>query len=223
MRGLKQSFKHRSSLSRHFLKPKSAMLFRGFSQNHFDLCVKFPRYFESIAVPIGSKIGGHPVIRDTHAIWALLNEDGYRRIRASVNNMLHHFLHDQRIARNDAENSWLGGPIFFLENLTVVEPRKLHKPVRLSHRIHYFFHFGFVLRRREALAECSHIRMTDLRVDSGNHRVKGLGGNDIDPLDVNFLNAYMHCLSFCCWCCLIRHSDTRGYAQSNAGNHPKYS
>ena len=55
-------------------------LFRGCSQNPFDLCVKFPRYFESIAVPIGSKIGGHPVIRDTHAIGALLNEDGYRRI-----------------------------------------------------------------------------------------------------------------------------------------------
>src|SRR5215469_9590051 len=117
------------------------------SKNPFDLCVKFPRYFESIAVPIGSKIGGHPVIRDTHTIWTLLNEDGHRRIRASVNNMLHHFLHDQRIARNDAENSWLDGPILFLENLTVVEPRKLHKPARLSHRIHYFFHFGFVLRR----------------------------------------------------------------------------
>src|SRR5271155_3597820 len=104
------------------------MLFRGCSQNLFDLCVKFPRYFESIAVPIGSKIGGHPVIRDTHAIWALLNEDGYRRIRSSVNNMLHHFLHDQRIARNDAENSWLGGPILFLENLTVVEPRSVESP-----------------------------------------------------------------------------------------------
>src|SRR5262249_24372902 len=102
-------------------------------QNPFDLRVKFPRYFESIAVPIGSKIGGHPVIRDTHTIWTLLNEDGHRRIRASVHNMLHHFLHDQRIARNDAENSWLDGPILFLENLTVVEPRKLHKPVRLSH------------------------------------------------------------------------------------------
>src|SRR5215469_1668432 len=113
------------------------------SKNPFDLCVKFPRYFESIAVPIGSKIGGHPVIRDTHTIWTLLNEDGHRRIRASVNNMLHHFLHDQRIARNDAENSWLDGPILFLENLTLVEPRKLHKPVRLSHRIHFPFRLRF--------------------------------------------------------------------------------
>src|ERR1700683_858257 len=38
--------------------------------------------------------------------------------------------------------------------------------------------------------------MTDLCVDSRNHRVKGLGGIDIDSLVVNFLNAHMCCLSF---------------------------
>ncbi len=51
------------------------------------------------AVPIRRNIGGHPVIRDADAIRVFLNEDGYRRIRACVNNMLHHFLHDQWIAR----------------------------------------------------------------------------------------------------------------------------
>src|ERR1700683_1779791 len=38
--------------------------------------------------------------------------------------------------------------------------------------------------------------MTDLCVDSRNHRVKGLGGIDIDSLVVNFLNAHMCFLSF---------------------------
>src|ERR1700727_1482453 len=33
--------------------------------------------------------------------------------------------------------------------------------------------------------------MTDLCVDSGNHRVKGFGGNEIDSLDVNFLNIHV--------------------------------
>jgi hypothetical protein len=36
--------------------------------------------------------------------------------------------------------------------------------------------------------------MTDLLVDSGNHRVKGLGGNYTDTLDLNLSN--VHVLGF---------------------------
>jgi hypothetical protein len=36
--------------------------------------------------------------------------------------------------------------------------------------------------------------MTDLLVDSGNHRVKGLGGNYTNSLDLKLSNAHM--LSF---------------------------
>src|ERR1700692_3700895 len=112
--------------------------------------------------------------------------------------MLHHFLHDQRIPCDNTEDSWLGGSILFPENLTEVEPGKLHKAVRLSHRIDNFSHFGLILRSRNALAKCNHIRMTERRVDSGNHSVKGLGGDDTHSLDLNFLNAHMRCCSFCC-------------------------
>src|ERR1700683_4944652 len=103
----------------------------------------------------------------------------------------------------------LAVPFSFWRTEPWSKPRKLHKPVRLSHPIHYFFHFSFVLRRCKALVECSHVRMTDLCVDSGNHHVKGFGGNDVDSLDVNFLNAHVRCVSFCCCRRLARQDSER--------------
>jgi hypothetical protein len=91
--------------------------------------------------------------------------------------MFDHLLHDQRIARNDANDPWRGGPCLFPKNLPEIKADELHDPVRFGRRVDDCFHFTSTLSVRNCFAECSHIRMTDLRVDASNDLVKGSCGN----------------------------------------------
>lgn len=59
---------------------ESADLFGSCRQYLFDLCVKISRHTESVAIPIRSKVGGHPVVRDAYAVCPLLNQNSYRRV-----------------------------------------------------------------------------------------------------------------------------------------------
>src|ERR1700683_1070158 len=81
-----------------YCRTKNATSLRGRCQNCFDFCVKISRHLERVAI----------------------------RIRTGVRNILHHFLHEQRISRNNAQNSWRRGSTLFPENLTQVEPCELH-------------------------------------------------------------------------------------------------
>ena len=75
-----------------------------------------------------------------------------------------------------------------LENLTViVEPRKLpHNPVQLSHRIHYFSIFGFVLRRMTKYRNAAY-RNDLINPSIRAATVSRFSSDDIDSLDRELL------------------------------------
>ena len=72
-------------------------------QHILNFNVQVASYAQRIAIPIKGQEAGHPVIRNMHAISAIIHEDGNRSIRAGVRNTLRHFFHDERIS-NDQTN-----------------------------------------------------------------------------------------------------------------------
>src|SRR5258708_9196598 len=62
-----------------------------------------------------------PVAHQMHAIGTFIHQDGNRRVRARVRNMLRHFLHDERVADKQADDSRCVLTRFFLHNCTLIK------------------------------------------------------------------------------------------------------
>src|ERR1700730_14295747 len=56
-----------------------------------------------------------------HAIRALIYKHGNWRVRARIRNMLGHFLHDERIANNEANHLRSLAARFFAQNRAVIQ------------------------------------------------------------------------------------------------------
>jgi hypothetical protein len=78
------------------------------TDGHENNAARAPRTSASTLLPsdiIRGQEAGHPVIRNMHAISALINEDGNRSIRAGIRNVLSHLLHDERISNDETNDS----------------------------------------------------------------------------------------------------------------------
>ncbi len=108
-----------------------------------------------------------------HAIGALIHKHGNRRVRARVRNMLRHFLHDERGADKQADDSRCVLTRFFLHNCALI---KLHKQVQ-SGLAQAFLDCAFIPAKDPASWLISRIQpypMTDSGVYTSHYFIKWL-------------------------------------------------
>ena len=92
-----------------------------------DLRVEIPGDRESWLTPVGSDEARHRVVGQVHAIRALVDEDRDRCVRCRVGNGPRHFLHDDRIADDEAEDLRPLSASFLAQDFAGVEPDELHQ------------------------------------------------------------------------------------------------
>src|ERR1700691_3065135 len=97
------------------------------AQYIFDFSVQVTSHAQRIGILIRCQEAANPVIRNMHAISALIHEDGNRSIRAGVRNTLCHFFHNERIPNDQTDN--LGCVLLspLANNHSMIELCKLHQ------------------------------------------------------------------------------------------------
>src|SRR5262249_41217148 len=94
---------------------------RGCLEQILDLSVQILGNRERQLTTVRRKEARHRVIRQVHAIRALVNENRHGRIRRRIGSRLHHLFHDERIADEEAKTSRRLSTSVLLEDLADIE------------------------------------------------------------------------------------------------------
>jgi len=94
-------------------------------------------------------------------------------------------LHDERVA-NDEPPTLRFCHILLSQDFTYVESGELHQSGWSYCGFDYSFQFVFRLRRSDTSVEFAHKRVTDFRIEFGDHVVEGLVGNNAETFDCEF-------------------------------------
>src|SRR5579864_4435315 len=132
-----------------------------------------------------------------HAISALIHKYGNRRVRARVRNMLGHFLHDQRVADKQADDSRCVFTRFFLQNCALIKLHKQHQSCFAQALLDCAFQLGKSTRLVSRSAELCHIRMTDTRMHSLHNLIELFRGRKAESLNLD-LSYHVEALSWSC-------------------------
>jgi len=77
-----------------------------------------------------------------HAIGTLIHKHANRRVRAGIRHMLGHFLHDERIANNEANHLRILETRFFTHNRALIKLHKQHQSCFAQAFLDCAFQFG---------------------------------------------------------------------------------
>jgi hypothetical protein len=58
--------------------------------------------FQSFGVSVRGEKARHPIVRKVNSVWALVDENRYRRVRTGIWHVLNHLAHDDGVAYDEA-------------------------------------------------------------------------------------------------------------------------
>jgi hypothetical protein len=123
-------------------------------------------------------------------IIALVHKHGNRRVGARVWNMLGHFLHDERVADKQSDDSRCVLTGFFLHNSALIKLHKQHQSCFAQAFLDCAFQLGKRARFVSRSPEFSHVRMTDSRINSRHNLIERFRGRKTESLNLDFSNHF---------------------------------
>jgi hypothetical protein len=148
------------------------------------------RNFEGFGIAVRREEAGHTVVGEVDSVWALVDEDGNRRIGSRVRYVLHHFFHDERISGDEAEAARRRISGLLAQDFAQVEASKLHQPRWGDRSENGLLHGGEVFRCSDLFLKSFHVRMADGGLKGGDDVVEGAWGLQAEALHRNFFGCH---------------------------------
>src|SRR5215469_14834444 len=175
------------------LEPRSILVSpRGRFKQILNLRIEVSGYRDNCLTPVGCKEARHRVVSEMHSVCAFVHQDCGRSVRRRVRNGLDHFLHDEWIPDDEAENPGALSASFLSQDFTHVEARELHQ-VRGSNRgLHHPLKIAESRRRSERAIEHEYIRAADACTKPAHDILEWSLRDCTEPLNLYFDDSHFH-------------------------------